>query len=516
MAGCSGGYRAHVRAAPTSARARAVTARERWAGSLEDPAVVTDVDTDELPPHSRVSAADPQAVGVPAEFSALRDRPARLYWRAVHPVDLIRRKRDGGTLSRDELKAFVAAMTAGDVPAYQAAAFLMAVYWRGMTLDETAWLTDAMAGSGVRLDLAGLDRPAVDKHSTGGVGDKTSLIVAPLAAACGVAVPMLSGRAHATPGATYAKRQGIPGFRGNLAVAEIRRPGGEVGCVIAAQTDELAPADRILYALRDVTATVDSPPLICASILAKKLAEGVGGLVLDVKVGSGAFMKRVEDARALAERLVAVGAILHLRTEALLTDMSAPLGRAVGNALEVAEAIGTLSGRGPSDVEDLSVALVGRMLVLAGVARGEDDGRARAAAALASGAALDRFSRMVERQGGDASVVDDPAKLPQARCRSTVTSIRDGYVSALDALGVGRAVMHLGGGRFRADDAVDPAAGLLVRARVGELVRVGDPLVDLHTSDAGRLAEAERELRAAVTMADAPPPPRPLIMGHVG
>jgi pyrimidine-nucleoside phosphorylase len=434
----------------------------------------------------------------------------------MRAVDVIRKKRDGQPLAREEVEAFVRAATYGTWPDYQLAALLMAIVLRGMSAEETAWLTAAMANSGAILDLSDIPGPKVDKHSTGGVGDKTSLVLAPLAAACGVVVPMMSGRGLGHTGGTLDKLEAIPGFRVNLTVAEFPEVLQAVGVAMIGQTAEVAPADRKLYALRDVTGTVESIPLITASILSKKIAEGIDALVMDVKCGRGAFMKQRDDARRLAEALVANGRANGLRTEALLTAMDAPLGRAVGNALEVQECIDTLKGRGPADLEALSVELAARMVRLGGMAADAADAGAKVRHALASGRALDVFRRMVERQGGDPRVVDDPARLPAAPHREMVTAERAGYVAALDAEAVGRAAMVLGAGRDRVEDAIDPAVGVVVRVRVGDTVRPGDALVELHSRDGGKVAAARELIRAGCVIADAPPAIGPLVLEVIG
>ncbi len=332
----------------------------------------------------------------------------------MRTADVIRHKRDGGELDGAQIRHFVAGVTDGTLPDYQATAMLMAIVLRGMSERETAALTDAMVQSGVRVAFPGLPTVPVDKHSTGGVGDKTSLILAPLAVACGAVVPMMSGRGLGHTGGTLDKLESIPGFRTALSLDELRSAIATVGGALIGQTAEIAPADRRLYALRDVTGTVESIPLISASIMSKKIAEGIGGLVLDVKTGAGAFMKTLEDSRRLARSLVAIGNASGVRTEALITRMDAPLGRAVGNASEVIESLETLKGRGPADLESLSVTLAARMLVLAGVAADAADAECRVRAALASGAGLETFRRMIEHQGGDPAVVDDYTRLPAA------------------------------------------------------------------------------------------------------
>ncbi|MDO8836417.1 MAG: thymidine phosphorylase, partial [Vicinamibacterales bacterium] len=362
----------------------------------------------------------------------------------MRAVDVIRKKRDGKALDRQEIDGFVAGTTDGSWPDYQISALLMAIVLRGMSDEETAWLTEAMARSGSRFDLSALRGAKVDKHSTGGVGDKTSLILAPLAAACGVIVPMMSGRGLGHTGGTLDKLEAIPGFRVDLSASDIVKALADVGCVIVGQTRDVAPADRRLYRLRDVTATVESIPLITASIMSKKLAEGTDALILDVKVGRGAFMKSEDEARQLARAMVQAGHLAGVRTEALLTRMDAPLGRAVGNALEVIEAIETLRGQGPRDLTLLSVLLAARMVHAAGLAADHADAERQVRTALESGAGLERFRRMVARQGGDPGVVDEPARLPLAQGRELIRAPRAGYVTGLDAMAVGRAAAALG------------------------------------------------------------------------
>jgi pyrimidine-nucleoside phosphorylase len=433
----------------------------------------------------------------------------------MRAVDLIRCKRDGGSLSPDEIAFFVSGVTTGSIPSYQAAALLMAVRLRGMTAAETADLTAAMVASGERLDLSGLPGPTVDKHSTGGVGDKTSLVIAPLVAACGAVVPMMSGRGLGHTGGTLDKLESIPGLRTSLDPGAFRAQLERVGCAIVGQTDRIAPADKVLYALRDVTATIDSVPLITASIMSKKIAEGVGALVLDVKSGAGAFMSAEEDARALAQAMVSAGGRAGLRVEALITSMDAPLGRAVGNALEVAESLEVLRGGGPATLRELCLALATRMLVLAGIDREEGAARARLGHALTSGAALDRLRRMVEAQGGDPAVVDDPARLPSAPRRTEVVAARDGFVTAIDAEKVGRAAVLLGAGRDRADASVDPAVGIVVLIEPGFPVTTGQPLFELHHRDDGTGAAAQALAGSAVTLGDAAPAVPPLLRGRI-
>jgi len=433
----------------------------------------------------------------------------------MRAVDLIRIKRDGGPLDRAALDWFVAGVTDGSVPDYQASALLMAIVLRGMVPEETAALTDAMVRSGVRVEYPGLPRIAVDKHSTGGVGDKTSIILAPLAAACGAYVPMMSGRGLGHTGGTLDKLESIPGFRTRLPLDELRRAVAAIGCAMIGQTSEVAPADRKLYALRDVTGTVESIPLITASIMSKKIAEGVGGLVLDVKCGDGAFMKTVADARRLAESLVETGELAGVRTEALLTRMEEPLGAAVGNALEIVESIETLKGRGPAELEALSVELAARMVVLSGIDPDLPRAVERVRGAIASGAGLEKFREIVQNQGGDPRVLDDYSLLPAAPDRDIVAASRDGVVAALRAEAVGRAAVGLGAGRDRLDADVDPAVGFMILAPVGTRVRAGDPIVEIHHRQGHGLAEARRLLEGAIVIDDAAAAARPLVLERI-
>jgi thymidine phosphorylase len=420
-------------------------------------------------------------------------------------VDVIRTKRDGGALSDEQIDWVVAAYTRGEVAEEQMAALAMAIFLRGMTAAETARWTHAMIESGQRLDLSGLGRPTVDKHSTGGVGDKVTLPLAPLVAACGAAVPQLSGRGLGHTGGTLDKLEAIPGFRVRRSGAEFTRQLREVGAVVCAPGEDLAPADRKLYALRDVTATVESIPLIASSIMSKKIAEGAGALVLDVKVGSGAFMTSPEQARDLAATMVALGAAHRVRTVALLTDMSAPLGRAVGNAVEVAESVEVLAGGGPPDVVELTLALAAEMLAAAGLADADP------ATALSGGRAMDVWRAMVRAQGGDPD-----APLPVAREIEVVRAPRDGFVTGVDALAIGMAAWRLGAGRARKEDPVSPTAGVLLHRRPGEPVRAGDPLYEVRADEAGRIPGGLAAAEPAVTIGPAPRPAPPLIIDRVG
>jgi pyrimidine-nucleoside phosphorylase/thymidine phosphorylase len=434
--------------------------------------------------------------------------------RVMRAVDLIRRKRDGGELSRDEITFLVEGLTDGVVPTYQWAALAMAIVWRGMTAEETAALVEAMLHTGTVLDLSDIPGPKVDKHSTGGVGDKTSLILAPIAAACGVTVPMVSGRGLGHTGGTLDKLESIPGFRIDLDLAAYRRVARECGLVLIGQTAEIAPADRVLYALRDATATVESIPLITASILSKKLAEGIDALVLDVKCGDGAFMSRIEDARALAASMTTIGRALGKPVQAILTSMDVPLGRMVGNALEVRESVDCLKGEGPADLMEVSLELAAEMLLLGGVATSRDQALDRCRRAIADGSALERFRRVVAAQGGDPRVCDEPEKiLPRAACVELVRAERSGSVHALKAWAVGQASMILGAGRRTAEDAIDPAAGIVLHRTVGDRVAAGDVLAELHFNPpfAPALPEALAMFRDAVDIG-AEPMTRPLLI----
>src|SRR5438067_1108690 len=433
----------------------------------------------------------------------------------MRAVDIIIKKRDGGALSREEISFFVAGVTEGTWPDYQASSLLMAIVLRGMTAQETAWLTDAMVKSGIRVDLSGIPGIKVDKHSTGGVGDKTSLILAPLAAACGLPVPMMSGRGLGHTGGTLDKLEAIPGFSVRLSLDEMLRALEKTGCAMIGQTEQIAPADKTLYALRDVTGTIESIPLISASIMSKKIAEGIDALVLDVKTGSGAFMKTEADSRRLAESLVAIGNGSGVKTEAVISAMDAPLGRAVGNALEVIECLEVLKGGGPTDLVDVSIELAARMLVLGKVAEDLADADRRARETIRTGAALERFRQIIEAQSGDPHVVDDYSRLPHVPNRHVVEAERSGYVARLDAELIGRASVALGAGRDRGEDAVDPAVGISIRATVRDAVRTGHPLLELHYRDRARLQTALGLATQAIAIRDDQPPRAPLIVGEV-
>jgi pyrimidine-nucleoside phosphorylase len=429
----------------------------------------------------------------------------------MRAVDVLKRKREGKELSREEIAFLVNGFTAGEIPDYQVSAFLMAVCLRGMSAEETVALTETMLRSGAILDFSDVPGPKIDKHSTGGVGDKTSLIIAPLAAAAGAIVPMISGRGLGHSGGTLDKLESIPGFDVRLDEKRFHRVVSDIGFAMVGQTEAIAPADRKLYALRDVTATVESFPLITGSILSKKLAEGIEGLVLDVKVGSGAFMKTREDAETLARSMLSTAARMGTKAVVLLTDMSQPLGTHVGNALEVEESLAVLRGEGPPDLRDLCIRLTAHMLVLGGIASNVDQGETRAREELRSGRGLSKFLEMVRAQGGDPRVADGGV-LPRARARKEVLAERDGYVTAIDTEMLGTAAMVLGAGREKVEDVIDPSAGLLVGKKLGHEVRKGEPLVTLHYNDRSRLPEAEGRAQRAYSISDRPPSAPELIL----
>ena len=410
--------------------------------------------------------------------------------------ELIVRKREGGQLGDQEIRDLVAGFMDGSVADYQMSAMAMAVYFQGMTFEETVAMTLAMRDSGKVVSLDQIDAPKVDKHSTGGVGDKVSICLAPIIAACGVAVPMMSGRGLGHTGGTLDKLEAIPGFHVDLSVREFRAQLRRIGCALIGQTGDLAPADKRLYALRDVTGTVESIPLITSSILSKKLAEGIDALVLDVKVGRGAFMKTEADARKLARSLVRVGALAGKRVSALLTDMSSPIGYTIGNALETTEALEVLHGRGPEDLRELTYELGAEMLRAAGVAKTKSQALRRIDLAVMDGTALQKMRAVVEAQGGDPRVVDAPDKLAVARYRTTVRASATGYVSGIDPLELGYASMGLGAGRSRAEDKVDAGAGIRLHVQRGDRVREGDELATLYTSERARLHAGESRVSA--------------------
>ncbi|MFT4605733.1 MAG: pyrimidine-nucleoside phosphorylase [Rhodothermales bacterium] len=432
----------------------------------------------------------------------------------MNALECIRTKRDGGTLSPQDLRDLVLAYTRGEVPDYQISAFLMAAFLNGMADSETETLVDAMLRSGEVLDLSAIPGTKVDKHSTGGVGDKISLILAPLVACLGVNVPMISGRGLGHSGGTLDKLESIPGFRTDLSLDRMKAQLADLKVAMIGQTAEIAPADKKLYALRDVTATVEFIPFIAASIMSKKLAEGLDGLVLDVKVGAGAFMKTREKARELAETLVNVGERRGCRTVALMTAMDEPLGNAVGNWLEVAESLDVLNGEGPADVRELSCVLAGEMLVMGGAASGPEKGAEMAAGALDDGRAMARFRRLVAAQGGDLRCLDDPWNRSGLEVRAEVVAPSAGFIQSIDGFRLGVACVQMGAGRAQKEDDVDAFAGLTLNKKVGDPVREGETLARLHGSDPSRVTERAREVEMAFGIGSAAPAPGTLIRGR--
>ncbi len=433
------------------------------------------------------------------------------------PQWIIEKKRDGGVLCEDEIRDFIRGYGESEIPDYQMAALAMAVYFKGMTFEEVTVLTDAMMRSGDVLDTSGIAAPKSDKHSTGGIGDKVSLILGPLAASCGVAVPMISGRGLGITGGTLDKFESIPGYRTDLDTREFLDVVAACGCSIIGQTANLAPVDKRLYALRDVTATVPSIPLISASIMSKKLAESTDSLVLDVKWGSGAFMQTLTDARKLADTMTEIGSRMGRRMTALLTDMNQPLGRTAGNAVEVTEAIEALKGNGCDDLMVVTTELTAHMVLLSDRATDLNQARLRVLEQIESGAALEKFREMVRLHGGDDSAIDQPEKLPGASLKKDYPSPAAGWVARADAGGIGRAVLMLGAGRQKVTDTVDHGVGATGIAKVGEQVEAGQPLLTLHANDAGRLAEAEALLTDAfVIKPEMPGRPPPIVDTIVG
>jgi pyrimidine-nucleoside phosphorylase len=431
----------------------------------------------------------------------------------MRAVDIIRAKRDGEALSREAIDSFVRGVTDGSWEDYQATALLMAIVLKGMNAVETGWLTDAMTRSGDRVVLDHISGIKVGKHSTGGVGDKVSIVLAPLAASCGVVVPKMSGRGLGHTGGTLDKLESIPGFRVALSIEEFKRILGEVGCCLISQTENIAPADKKLYALRDVTATVESLPLIAASVMSKKLAEGSTALVLDVKCGRGAFMQRIADARALARAMVTIGTSAGVRTEAFITRMDTPLGHAVGNSVEIAECIDVLSGRGPADLAALIVRLASRMVWLGGKAASEEAAEQQVRESLASGAAREKLKQMITWQGGDAAVVDDTGRLPQASHAHHLKAARSGYMQSLDALLIGRTAVALGAGRDKKGDQVDLSAGILLHKKPGDPIASGESILELRYNDESRLSAALALATQAAVIGDKAPAAAPIVMG---
>ena len=429
--------------------------------------------------------------------------------------DIIKKKRDGYVLSDEEIRAFVTGYVAGEIPDYQASALCMAIWFRGMTVEETTALTLAIRDSGACLDSHGIDGLRVDKHSTGGVGDKTSLVVSPVVASLGLTVAKMSGRGLGHTGGTVDKLEAIPGFRTDLSLEEFKGVVKKTGIAIVGQSATLAPADKLLYALRDVTATVDSMPLIASSIMSKKLAANDDCIVLDVKTGSGAFMKREEDSRALAELMVGIGKRAGKRICALITDMDQPLGRAIGNTLEVAEAIEVLKGQGPEDLRELCVSLASYMLVL-GERGSYEECEDMVRKALTSGEALKTFADMVAAQGGDAACIYHPEKLPAATHSQTVYATKTGYIGSVDTEQYGVAALILGAGRSTKEDVIDLTAGICLHKKVGDAIKAGDALATLYTTEKPEaLPIAEKILLDATTVTAEAPQKRPLVFGVV-
>jgi pyrimidine-nucleoside phosphorylase len=433
----------------------------------------------------------------------------------MRAVDLIRKKRDSAEHSREEISFLISGYTRGDIPDYQMAAWLMAVWLKGLSSSETAALTEAMLYSGETLDLSEIPGKKVDKHSTGGIGDKTSLILAPIVAAGGLAVPMISGRGLGHTGGTLDKLEAIPGFNVNLSLEQFRRVLAECGMGLIGQTKEIAPADKKIYALRDATSTVENIGLICASIMSKKLAEGIDALVLDVKVGSGAFMKGEDQAVKLAEVMIETGKRMGKKVVALITDMDQPLGRMAGHANEVAECLEVLRGGGPPDLRDLSLELSAWMFYLGERTRTVDEGRRLAQEMIATGKAREKFRQGIRLQGGDPGVVDEPSRLPQARSRVDVPSPAGGYITRVDAQQFGIALAILGGGREKKEDRIDHAVGLEFRTRIGDRVEKGEPLVTIHYNADARLGEAKDLIAANYFIGDQAPREKPPLIRRI-
>jgi pyrimidine-nucleoside phosphorylase len=436
----------------------------------------------------------------------------------MRAVDLIRKKRDSGEHTREEIEFLISGYTRGEIPDYQIAAWLMSAWIRGLSRAETTALTQAMLHSGEVLDLSSLPAKKVDKHSTGGVGDKTSLILAPIVAAGGLVVPMLSGRGLGHTGGTLDKLESIPGFNTNLSLKEFRRVLGECGMALIGQTAEIAPADKKIYALRDATSTVENTGLICASIMSKKLAEGLDALVLDVKTGSGAFMKREKDAVGLAEVMVDAGKSMGKRMVALITDMDQPLGRAAGHANEIIECIEVLNGKGPADVRELSVELSAWMFYLGEKTKSVEEGRKLAGRMISSGEAREKFKQCIRLQGGDERVIDEPEVLPKAISKADVSSNAGGILVTTDCEQFGIALAMLGGGRETKEDRIDHAVGLEFHKRIGEQIEIGEPLATIHYNSDAKLAEAKHLVAESfvIDQNSGGQTPRPLIRRIIG
>ncbi len=429
------------------------------------------------------------------------------------PVELIRKKRDGGELSPDELKPFVEAYVKGDIPDYQMAAWLMAVYFRGMTDTETTEFTNIMLHSGTVIDLSSIPGVKVDKHSTGGVGDKVSIMLAPLVAACGVPVPMISGRGLGHTGGTLDKLESIPGFRTDLEIDTYKKVIEKIGVVMIGQTKDIAPADKKMYALRDVTATVECIPLIAGSIMSKKLAEGIDALVLDVKTGSGAFMREKERAVELAQTLINIGEAFGKRTIGFITDMNQPLGNAVGNWLEVDECIRCMKGEEVNDLMDVTYRLAGAMIYLGEKSGSIEEGETIARQAIASGAAYDKFMELVQIQGGDTAFIEDTSKYKNPDFSEDVTLDREGYIGAIDNQGIGFAGLVTGAGRKKVDDAIDYTAGIVIHKKTGDSVQPKEPVATVYSNSREGVTAAKQRIQQAYRVSDEPVKPPPLIYG---
>jgi pyrimidine-nucleoside phosphorylase len=428
---------------------------------------------------------------------------------------LIERKRNGGSLTADELRELVFAYAKGEVPDYQMAAFLMAVYFKGLDRSEMSALMEAMLASGSHLDLSHLAVARIDKHSMGGVGDKTSLVLAPLIASLGIAVPMISGRGLGHTGGTLDKLESIPGFNTQLSLVETRRQVEDIGCALVGQTGELAPADRKMYALRDSTATIEVIPLIAASIMSKKLAESLTGLVIDIKAGSGSFLPELDRGLELAQAMIALGAAHGCPVVALVTAMDRPLGFACGNALEVKEAVEMLHGGGPPDFAEVTFALGAEMLLLSGVSTTLEDAHKEMRRAISSGQAAEKFEEIIAAQGGDAKVVSDPSRLPHAACEAVYEAPADGYVTRVEPRAIGHGVIALGGGRRNMEDTVDPSVGFVITAKPGDKVQKGQPLATIYARRKSALEIGRRTLQDAISVGDTVPTPFPLISHRV-
>lgn len=434
----------------------------------------------------------------------------------MRPYDIIKKKREGHSLTRDELASFLTGYLKGQIPDYQVSAFLMAVFFNGMTPEETICLTEVMLSFGTVLDLSAIPGPKVDKHSTGGVGDKVSLILAPLVASAGVIVPMISGRGLGHTGGTLDKLESIPGFNTGLDIKEFKEVLSKSGCAIIGISEEMAPLDGRLYALRDVTATVESIPLITSSIMSKKLSEGIQGLVLDVKVGSGAFMKDLKGARALAETMVEIGNSFGVKTIAVVTDMNEPLGLAIGNSLEVHECIDVLKNKGPEDLVEVTLYLGALMLKVAGIEADLEAGTKQLKQLIEDESAVKKFREMVQLQGGNPNILERPTLLPHSCLSVDVFSESKGYIQSMEAEAIGTAAMILGAGREKMDSAIDPAAGIILKKKTGDFVEENETLCSLYTSDEGVVTEAEKTFLDALKFGERPPGKKKMIIEVIG